>query len=146
MSITIEKGVPIPARAGVGGLTKWPLRGMEVGDSFAAPVPEGATVAKFQANLATCIASYTRSQHGRGKQFVTRRAEDHSHVRVWRIEDKADLLAVVAPVVAPTATARVHSLDDHVPTKRVGRPPKAEREAAYADAAPTSRIVKGSRY
>ena len=109
MSITIEKGVPIPAHAGVGGLTKWPLREMEVGDSFAAPVPEGATVAKFQANLATCIASYTRSQHGRGKQFVTRRAEDHSHVRVWRIEDKADLLAVVAPVVAPTATAKVSS-------------------------------------
>lgn len=143
MSITSEKNVPIPARQCQGGLVKWPLREMEVGDSFSAPVPAGTNVARFHANLSTCIKSYQRSKHGRGKQFVTRRAEDHSHVRVWRIDDKADLLAVVAPV-ATTAMPRVHTLSDSTPTKRVGRPPKAEREAAFAF--PESRIVKGSRY
>lgn len=135
MTIKIEKNVPLLPRA---AYSAYPFAQMEVGDSFAVPVEKGGDVARLQKKMSTCALSYARSKHGLGKRFATRRSDDHSCVRVWRIADRPSVLEDRAPKIAVTVEPRVHKLanaeDEHFDAG--GR----HRESSQ------SRTVKGSRY
>ena len=69
----IERGIPFPGTKG-GRVRKFPLREMEVGDSFAAP-SENATSARQSA------IAFGRAN---GRKFATRKQEDSS-LRIWRV-------------------------------------------------------------
>lgn len=71
----IESGVPLAAKSE--RKTKYPWRGMEVGDSFF--IPEAK-----QTSVSSCAASATRSL---GIKLATRSVTENgvAGVRVWRI-------------------------------------------------------------
>jgi len=71
MTIKIEKGIPLPTTARTPRAEKYPLRQLEVGDSFVAPVGQAALSAH-----ARRVAKDT------GYKFVVRHAEGGA--RVWR--------------------------------------------------------------
>ncbi len=71
----IEKGIPIPERAGKNN--KYPWRAMEVGDSFEIPSEK----------VASCrfAASYFSKRNGGAYKFTIRQQDNGTH-RCWRIE------------------------------------------------------------
>ncbi len=71
MELVIEKGLPTPNKR----LTRYPFAGMEVGDSFFAPL-----------TLAASILTSARRHHP--KRFTTRSVVENGvrGVRVWRYE------------------------------------------------------------
>lgn len=75
---SIQKGLPIPEQRH-GNEAKYPLRMMEVGDSFAVPVAKEKLGA-----MATALKS--KGAKIAGRKFTTRRlVEDGKHVvRIWR--------------------------------------------------------------
>lgn len=74
----IEKNLPIPPSGT--GRPKYPLRDMEVGDSFFVPVPLINTL-KFRNRLSSAL-TYFGKRHS--VQFITRSVDDG--IRVWRVE------------------------------------------------------------
>lgn len=85
--IKIDKNIPIPdGRYTNGGITKYPFRDMEVGDSFFVP-DEGKTGKQWQQKLYMYAASIRR--HGMPELRITAKIvteNNISGVRVWRIE------------------------------------------------------------
>lgn len=69
----IDSHVPVPADAAPGSQKKYPLREMEVGQSFAAPFEDRAAVssAMFKATIKGV------------RQYISRREGDK--IRVWRV-------------------------------------------------------------
>lgn len=80
--VKIEKGVPIP-KSESGNNSKYPLKIMEVGDSFLVPYKEGKKSRDTQSRMTSIIAAY-RNKHDVTKKFVTKAEE--GGVRVWRIK------------------------------------------------------------
>jgi hypothetical protein len=77
MSVSIDKGVPIPGAHRAGGRQpKYPWREMEVGDSFFVPKPEGKDLRQLMARLASQACYY------KPLIFTTRGVD--GGVRVWR--------------------------------------------------------------
>lgn len=72
MTIEIEKGVPIPDKAG--RKVKYPLDDMDVGDSFFVPDAD-------HQDISPVIAARRRARKWT-RQFTTRREDDG--IRVWR--------------------------------------------------------------
>ena len=73
MEVKIEKGIPLPERKKGQRSPKYPLRALEVGDSFFAPIKPAA------------LATHARRESkATGAKFVVR-AEDKGS-RVWRKE------------------------------------------------------------
>lgn len=133
MTYRIEKGVPLPVSAGAA----FPFSEMEVGDSFAVPVPTGRTVEQVRSNLSACANSFCRRHVG--YRFVTRadrRTGGDAFVRCWRaplrneVNGSARLQEFVDPV--QTVPARGY---------RAKKPPPP----AQIDSAPTvmPRFVSG---
>lgn len=79
MSIAVESGIPVPSvKRGL----SLPFEEMDVGDSFALSVPEGAKAGAFAAKLRGRAAIYAK-RHG-GKYIVRIIGDDG--VRCWRTE------------------------------------------------------------
>ena len=72
---TIEKGIPIPAPAG-GRPAVYPLEGMDVGDSFFIPLPEGKKPQGTQSGVARAARRFA------DKTFSSRKVE--GGIRIWR--------------------------------------------------------------
>ena len=74
--LTIEKNVPLPANPiNPGSEKKYPLRELEVGDSFTAPFAQRAALA----------SAMHKAGKRYGRRFISRREGDA--VRVWRVAD-----------------------------------------------------------
>ena len=73
--IKIDKGIPLPSNA-VHWKTKYPMKLMDVGDSFLVHSPHGAQIAT------------TGSFRYKPRRFIARRVPDPSGTtyRIWRIE------------------------------------------------------------
>lgn len=80
-----DKGIPIPKGRGTTGSGLYV--GMEVGDSFFRPLPDGLTMEKHQTRTINSASSWGRRQSPRQK-FTTRAVEENGvkGIRVWRIE------------------------------------------------------------
>ncbi len=77
----IDKGIPIPTKAGGGVPSKYPFRAMEVGDSFLAEAPEG--MSRRQLRIAvTSAAAYQQTTYG--TKFSVRTVSDG--IRCWRVK------------------------------------------------------------
>lgn len=74
MDIVIEKGVPLPS-LGRGTVNNFPLKQMEIGDSFAVDTKKRNTVMNQ-------IRSFEKTNPA--IKFTTRKVEDT--VRVWRVK------------------------------------------------------------
>jgi len=74
MSITIEKGIPLPEKYSTHGNTKYPFALMKAGDSFST----GAV-----ASVRNCLQAYKRRSKTNA-QFITRKVI--GGVRVWRVQ------------------------------------------------------------
>jgi hypothetical protein len=81
-NIAIDKDVPLPDNRRRLPRTAYPFSEMQVGDSFAVPVPSGKNPSSFSAHM--CTAAY---QWGRTKnaKFSVRIIDEKTKVRVWRI-------------------------------------------------------------
>jgi len=76
MEMTIEKGVPAPIRGAKWRAAKYPLAGMEVGDSFF-----------MTGDMHACSrAMETARKYGvrNGRRYISERQD--GGVRVWRVE------------------------------------------------------------
>ncbi len=73
MTITIEKGVPIPPDPRVKTGVMSAIRAMEVGDSLVLPKP------------AKNAGSYLNGPRNEGRSFTVRRIDENS-CRIWRIK------------------------------------------------------------
>lgn len=77
MTVKLEKNIPIPAaRRGRKAGIKYPLDGMEPGDSFA--------VKREKKHTQAYLAGYLRKLRPNWK-FVTRIDQEKNEVRVWRV-------------------------------------------------------------
>ena len=72
---TIVKGIPLPGPS-VGRPAAYPLKDMDVGDSFLIPLTEGKKPSYVQSSVSHAAKGLE------GKTFVTRTAE--GGIRVWR--------------------------------------------------------------
>ena len=77
--IKIEKGIALPPKKG--GVCKYPLHDMEVGDSFFATDEKGLGIRTLQAHVCSAVANF-KKRHG--KRFSVRIGD--GGVRVWRVE------------------------------------------------------------
>ena len=73
MTITIEKGVPIPPDGRVKTGFMSAIRAMEVGDSLVLPKPS------------TRAGGYLSGLRNEGRQFTARKIDENS-CRIWRIK------------------------------------------------------------
>lgn len=78
--IVIEKNVPVPS--GRQPKKYFPFDKMEIGDSFAVPVPEGAQVGEFSAKVRTHAINWGRQN---GAKFSVLLVDEQTNVRVWRV-------------------------------------------------------------
>lgn len=78
MSYKINKTVPVPEDFGSGAKMKYPLRRMEVGDSFFVPIGPGETEDRLVSRISS--ACYRIRPH----RFTTKRVKGGA--RCWRIE------------------------------------------------------------
>lgn len=84
----IEKNIPLPEhKPGAGKPNKYPFAEMEIGDSFAVPIPRGKSVSKARTSLHSAALSFTRYNNlnwtfKTGEEVVDRLA----YVRIWRVE------------------------------------------------------------
>lgn len=77
MAEPIETGIPIPPPGNGGGRTpRYPLRELEVGDSFLVTDPSVT-----QRRLGSRLANFGKET---GRKFTQRRTPDG--IRVWRVE------------------------------------------------------------
>jgi hypothetical protein len=82
--IQIDKGIPIPPRRRLTPVGAEQLAALEVGDSFAIPIPpEYATKPTVWAGINRLRNSVYHYQKRFGRKFTVRCLE--SEVRVWRI-------------------------------------------------------------
>lgn len=83
--IETESGIPMPpakrGRYSSRCPCKYPLRTMEVGESFFVPVSHPANLEKYQCAV---IAAAWKIGKKTGKRFTSRQVE--GGVRVWRVE------------------------------------------------------------
>ena len=113
MGIKIDKGVPLPpSHHALSGTSVYPFLQMEVGDSFAMPVPDGHDIDSWQSKLSGAARNFQRTVYGRGKQFATRRNAEGTEVRVWRIADKPSLLDQSLPAPKLPSVKRVYRIAD----------------------------------
>lgn len=76
MMYEITKGIPIP------GNSKYPFELMQVGDSFAVPVPKNCDAGAHSAAVRSRCYVWSKKN---SYKFVARLDEDRRAVRVWRI-------------------------------------------------------------
>jgi len=94
MSITIEKGIPLPERA---KLPPLPLAEMEIGDSFLIEI-------KKHNHYTALVQQVQRFQKKHlPKKFSIRKVPATENVRVFRVED--DNQQVESPSISPTVSA-----------------------------------------
>lgn len=79
--IVIEKNVPMP-NGRRQPKKDFPYAKMEVGDSFAVPVPDGEQVGQFSAKVRT--QSYQWGKQNKAK-FSVLLVDEQTNVRVWRV-------------------------------------------------------------
>ena len=132
MTIKIEKNVPLPSGRG-GKVCRYPLGEMEIGDSFLVEL-EGRTIAALASRITASITAYCKAVPG--KKFTTRRVNNGTAIRVWRMPPKATILDTVAPRTA-AAPSVVHVLADE-PMGDTQRKNRVEGSGA--------RVVHGKRY
>lgn len=99
MTITIDKGIPLPPSRGALGRTIYPFADMEIGDSIRLPVRSGKTPEQDRSRLSSCAASFCK-RHPRYK-FTTRIVDDGKAVRVWRVALHNEPLDPSAGIAAP---------------------------------------------
>lgn len=90
ISIEVQRGVPIPPKRfgrGARPLPAWPFAKMEVGDSFAVPVPNGMAPKDVAAALRRDADAYSRVIPT--LRVAVRIEEGMKSVRVWREAPKA---------------------------------------------------------
>lgn len=75
MTFRLEKGIPVPPPSnGARGISKWPFKDMEVGDSFTSEsVDAGHSAMRYAGN------KYP------DRKYVSRMV-DHKTIRFWRIK------------------------------------------------------------
>jgi hypothetical protein len=78
-SIQIEKGVPVPDGRGRVGSPRFPLKDLEVGDSFF--LPWGESELKTRSVISNAIAAF----HLRNKPRRLTSRKEGNGIRVWRI-------------------------------------------------------------
>ncbi len=79
--IVIEKNVPMP-NGRRQPKNDFPYAKMEVGDSFAVSVPEGAQVGQFSAKVRTQAHQWGKQN---GAKFSALLVDEQTKVRVWRV-------------------------------------------------------------
>ena len=82
--IKVDKGVPIPKYGTARRGSKYPIRDLLVGDSFAVPVPEGRTPSQVQTIVSVTIKRINID----GAKFTTRSLIENGErvIRCWRVE------------------------------------------------------------
>lgn len=81
----IEKDVPRPQRGST--LRKYPFAGMEIGDSFFAPLGKFKTLESLRAGIYQCIRLSRRGTRVPANwKFTIHTEKENNGVRCWRIE------------------------------------------------------------
>ena len=81
MKYEIEQGVPVPADRSIRN-SKYPFEKMEVGDSFAVPVPDTERAGDYAAGIRTVAYAWGKKRSGK---FKVRIEGNHTSIRVWRV-------------------------------------------------------------
>ncbi len=75
----VERGIPMPARR---NMTKYPFAQLEVGDSFAVPIPMGTDAGARTAAILSAAYSWGKRNSIR---FAVRLDDNKATARVWRV-------------------------------------------------------------
>lgn len=121
LTITIEKGIPIPLKrwGKVAGICPWPFIDMEVGDSFAVPVPDDLKPLQVAGMLRKAATAFRRVMPG---LRVTIRTEvGDKTVRLWRDPDGTPKAAPAPAMVAGSSSNGIRLPKD----KRAGAAARA---------------------
>jgi hypothetical protein len=114
LEVKIEKAVPIPPKrfGRAARIIPWPFKTMEVGDSFAIPVPEGFTPQEVAAALRRDADTFGRVAMP-DLRVTVRIEEGDKTVRLWREQFEKE------PVATPAPPTKVASLG--IRARKVGR-------------------------
>ena len=75
----VERGIPMPTK---GNRTKYPFSELEVGDSFAVPIPMGTDPGAQAAAIRSSAYSWSKKNSSR---FAVRLVDNKAAARVWRV-------------------------------------------------------------
>lgn len=90
MSITVEKGIPIPQARSAGRAPKYPFEQMVPGSSFAVPLDPNVSERRNMQRLASCSAAWAKRREINWTFAVRVRHQDEAgkaiepEVRIWR--------------------------------------------------------------